>query len=339
MLFPYPELKKDVSIYRYRDGDETVYTVETWRGEYEISEEMADFLVNLEGSGGSPYCCPALEGVPEAQVDALLEGLMRRGLLRRGRRVAHYVGPFFLVRLSPLPLVPGSLTNWITLLLMVLGPLSLVAAAALLPLRLAELSRELEDIGLSGYLLVLLGLMVSILLHELGHGVSAVSFRGHVCELGLFCMLCLPIGMYVSHTREQHNRVGDYAVSAAGVAANAILAVLCLLACTVGGWTGGVLLQIGINNFILVLVNLLPASLTDGGAVLAALSGIPEIHQKALRFFLSRRERARTVREKGWAGTLGCVLLYLLALAGELGLFVLLAREFLILLALFFGGV
>ncbi len=338
MLFPYPTLKKEVSIYEYKDGDQTVYTVETWRGEYEISEEMADFLVNLEGAGGSPYCCPALEGVPEAQVDALLEGLMRRGLLRRGRRVAHYTGPFFLLRLAPLPLVPGSLVNWITLLLMVLGPLSLAAAAALLPLRLSELSWEMENIGLYGYLLVLLGLMVSILLHELGHGVSAVSFRGHVCELGLFCLLCLPMGMYVSHTREWDNRVGDYAVAAAGIAANAILAVLCLLACDVGGWAGGVLLQIGINNLMLVLVNLLPASLTDGGAVLEALSGIPEIHQKALRFFLSRRERARTVREMGRVRTLGRALLYLLALAGQLALFVLLAREVLILLSLFFGG-
>lgn len=338
MLFPYPTLKKEVSIYEYKDGDQTFYTVETRRGEYEISEEMADFLANLEGAGGSPYCCPALEGVPEAQVDALLEGLMRRGLLRPGRRVVHHTGPFFLLRLTPLSLTPGSLVNWITLLLMVLGPLSLAAAAALLPLRLSELSWEMEDIGLYGYLLVLLGLVPSILLHELGHGVSAVAFRGHVCELGLFCLLCLPIGMYVSYSREQDNRVGDYAVAAAGAAVNAMLSALCLLGCAVGGWMGGVLLQIGVNNFILVLVNLLPASLTDGGAVLEALSGIPEIHQKALRFFLSRRERAKTVRQMGRVRALGCALLYLLALAGQLGLFVLLAREGLLLLSLFFGG-
>jgi Zn-dependent protease len=128
----------------------------------------------------------------------------------------------------------------------------------------------------SGALLWILGfgtallLFVSVLLHELGHSIAAISQGVKVRSITLFIL-----GGVASVERECSTAMGSLLVAAAGPLVSLALAGLLLgsthSAAHVSPLLGTMVKELGGLNLILALFNLLPGLPLDGGLILKAL--------------------------------------------------------------------
>ncbi|MEB3332369.1 MAG: site-2 protease family protein [Synechococcaceae cyanobacterium] len=119
-------------------------------------------------------------------------------------------------------------------------------------------------------LLTALLLFVSVLLHELGHSLVALSQGVQVRSITLFLL-----GGVASVERECTTAIGALLVAAAGPAVSLVLAVALLLgihpASHVSPLLGEMVQQLGLLNLVLALFNLLPGLPLDGGLIVKAL--------------------------------------------------------------------
>ena len=113
-------------------------------------------------------------------------------------------------------------------------------------------------------------LFVSVLLHELGHSLVALSQGVKVLSIKLFLL-----GGVASVDRECATPIGAALVAAAGPAVSLVLAGLFLALRVPAGQLapglGQMVLQLGLLNLTLALFNLLPGLPLDGGLLLKAL--------------------------------------------------------------------
>jgi Zn-dependent protease len=137
--------------------------------------------------------------------------------------------------------------------------------------------RDYQPAGSGGDLMVwglafltALLLFVSVLLHELGHSLVALSQGVKVRSITLFLL-----GGVASVDRECATPMGAALVAAAGPAVSLVLAGLFLALRVPAGQLapglGQMVLQLGLLNLTLALFNLLPGLPLDGGLLLKAL--------------------------------------------------------------------
>ena len=120
-----------------------------------------------------------------------------------------------------------------------------------------------------GFLTAVL-LFVSVLLHELGHSVAAISQGVKVRSITLFLL-----GGVASVERECETAMGSLLVAAAGPLVSLLLAGLLLggshAAAHASPLLGAMCNELGVLNLMLALFNLLPGLPLDGGLILKAL--------------------------------------------------------------------
>jgi Zn-dependent protease len=137
--------------------------------------------------------------------------------------------------------------------------------------------------------------VVSIVLHELGHGAAAIAqgddtpiVSGHMTwnpvvhmgalGLGLLCLVGIAFGLMPVDPSRFRSRHGDAFVAAAGPLVNGVLALLSLTALAVLLERGmepriadvSPLWVLGLLNVVLFLFNLIPVAPLDGSAVLGS---------------------------------------------------------------------
>jgi len=120
-----------------------------------------------------------------------------------------------------------------------------------------------------GFLTALL-LFASVLLHELGHSLVALSQGVQVRSITLFLL-----GGVASVERECSTAMGSLLVAAAGPLVSLLLAALLLAgshgAAHASPLLGAMCQELGVLNLMLALFNLLPGLPLDGGLILKAL--------------------------------------------------------------------
>jgi Zn-dependent protease len=113
-------------------------------------------------------------------------------------------------------------------------------------------------------------LFVSVLLHELGHSLVALSQGVKVRSITLFLL-----GGVASVERECSTAMGSLLVAAAGPLVSLVLAVGLLMArhgvAHASPLLGAICEELGVLNLMLALFNLLPGLPLDGGLILKAL--------------------------------------------------------------------
>ena len=119
-------------------------------------------------------------------------------------------------------------------------------------------------------LITALLLFLSVLLHELGHSLVALSQGVKVRSITLFLL-----GGVASVERECPTAMGSFWVAAAGPLVSLVLSAMLLLgrhsASHVSPLLGAMVSELGGLNLILALFNLLPGLPLDGGLILKAL--------------------------------------------------------------------
>ncbi len=169
---------------------------------------------------------------------------------------------------------------------------SMLLLAVLVAVLYAEFARRQLDLPqLSGYLIgfgFVVSLLGSVLLHELGHALTArrygIGVRGITLEL---------LGGYTEMERDAPTPRIDLLVSLAGPAVSAVLGVLAVaatLALPPGTVGHQLAFQLALSNVIVAVFNILPGLPLDGGRALrAAVWGLT-------------RDRHRGTEVAGWAG-------------------------------------
>ncbi|MCW3816081.1 M50 family metallopeptidase [Micromonospora sp. DR5-3] len=156
----------------------------------------------------------------------------------------------------------------------------------------ASLARRQLEVGHLGGWLVGLGFVVSllgsVLLHELGHALTArrygIGVRGITLEL---------LGGYTEMDRDAPNPRVELLVSLAGPAVSAVLgaaAVAATLALPAGTITHQLAFQLAVSNVIVAVFNSLPGLPLDGGRALRAA------------VWALTRDRHRGTEVAGWVG-------------------------------------
>ncbi|MEH0971632.1 site-2 protease family protein [Micromonospora sp. CPCC 205546] len=169
---------------------------------------------------------------------------------------------------------------------------SMVLLTLLVTVLYAEFARrELDLSQLAGYLIgfgFVVSLLGSVLLHELGHALTArrygIGVRGITLEL---------LGGYTEMDRDAPTPRIDLLVSLAGPAVSAVLGVLAVaatLALPDGTLANQLAFQLAVSNVIIALFNMLPGLPLDGGRALRAA------------VWALTRDRHRGTEVAGWVG-------------------------------------
>ncbi|WP_091672695.1 site-2 protease family protein [Micromonospora auratinigra] len=156
----------------------------------------------------------------------------------------------------------------------------------------ADLARRQLAVGVLGEWLVGLGFAVSllgsVLLHELGHALTArhhgIGVRGITLEL---------LGGYTELDRDAPGPGVELRVSLAGPAVSAVLgaaAVAATIALPAGTLAGQLALQLAVCNVVIAVFNSLPGLPLDGGRALRAV------------VWALTRDRHRGTEVAGWVG-------------------------------------
>lgn len=142
--------------------------------------------------------------------------------------------------------------------------------------------------ALLGDILFIMVLFLCVILHELGHALTARRFGISTQDITL-----LPIGGVARLERMPENPKEELLVAIAGPAVNLVIAAVLFIGLLVTGFlTQPLILSAVADNFwmqllsvnvVLVLFNLLPAFPMDGGRVLRAILASRQDHVKATR--------------------------------------------------------
>lgn len=175
-------------------------------------------------------------------------------------------------------------------------------------------------------------LFVFVLLHELGHALTARSLGNAVLEVTLY-----PFGGIARFETKRYNAVHELLITAAGPAVNLVLMILLggaaigfAAADALGGtgttasaafermWNDSLLFQLAMVNAILVIFNMLPIFPMDGGRILRSLVAMMSNEPRAT-VIAARVSQVGSVAMVAAAVGLGSIML------GAIGVFMFLA--------------
>lgn len=184
-------------------------------------------------------------------------------------------------------------------------------------------TKNILNIGFHAYLAGYAGILVGLVLHEMGHAVAAIAYGAPVAEAGFLIAYLIFPGGYVMMDKEfVKNRLQRVQIDAAGVESNMLLAGCFLLLSVPFPALGGIFMTAALTNVVLAFFNFSAMGGFDGMNVLGELLGHTKYTKTSGEILFSKAERKKLVRRglAGKATLASCVILQ----AMQLGLPILL---------------
>lgn len=151
-----------------------------------------------------------------------------------------------------------------------------------------------------GYMVVgsVVGMLIGLVMHELGHMFACLAYGGRVFEVGVMLQFLLMPGAYVlmneSNIKKRMKRVQ---VSAAGIEMNLVLTAIFLILSARFEVLSGFFLGAAIQNVFLALLNLTLVDGFDGMAIMSELLGVEYVVSKAKRITKSKFKRKKLEKD------------------------------------------
>ena len=157
----------------------------------------------------------------------------------------------------------------------------------------------------------IIGILVGLAVHELGHMVACLAYGGRVFEVGVGINFFLPCAYVLMNENHIKTRMRKAQVSAAGIEMNFLLASLCLILATHIEFLSGFLLGAAIQNVFLAFLNLTLIDGFDGMAIMNEVLGTDSAVEKAKRVTKSKLLRKRLKKDgiSGQATIFACYIL------------------------------
>lgn len=153
----------------------------------------------------------------------------------------------------------------------------------------------------------IIGIVVGILLHELGHAFAGIAYNAEVFELGIMLKSFLPGAYVLMNEKKVSSRIKRIQINAAGVESNALFAGLSILIACVIPFVGGICISAAITNILLFFINSSFIVGFDGFAILSELLGMKNLVEDTRIIVFNSRIREK-LRLKGVQGYLMIVM-------------------------------
>ncbi len=174
----------------------------------------------------------------------------------------------------------------------------------------------------------ILGLITGIVLHEFGHAMAAVSYKGKFFEMGVMLMYhILPAAYVFIDNSIVKKRMQRIQIFAAGIETNFLLSGLFLILASVFPQIGGNFFVAAINNMLLALINAMFINGLDGCAIMSELMSETDLIGK-IKTVIKNKLVRKQMRKWGLSGHATIAVCYILAVF-QISLISLVALNFL----------
>lgn len=168
------------------------------------------------------------------------------------------------------------------------------------------------------------GLVVGLVFHELGHMFAAAGYGALVFELGIGIQTLMPCAYVMMNDKNIKKKSHKIQINAAGVEMNLLLtAVFVFLAVKFINYNGFFLMA-ALQNFVMAISNLIFIRGLDGAFIMSNLLGIEKIFEKAGETLRNKGKRRRLLKQgtSGKAILASCFLIKGIQIASPLYLIV-----------------
>ena len=261
--------------------------------EYPISYDEARFVLQLDGKT-DPYEIDT--PMSQEDVTETLEALDELGFLRHSRFLSKSL--FGIIYTLWIPRITRKLRIAAKIINALLRFLWLpVAVISLLMIMNAEIVYESEQV-IPG---LIVGMLIGMVMHELGHMFACLAYGGNVFEAGVLLKWLIPGAYVMIDTSPVKVRMHRIQVNAAGVEMNFLLAgIFGIIACCFYDCSM-FFVAAAVNNLVIGLMNLMLVSSLDGMNIMGEILGIEDFVEKAKKAVVNRKYR-KMLADKGTSG-------------------------------------
>ena len=168
---------------------------------------------------------------------------------------------------------------------------------------------NIESLSFDGFTLagfiggIAAGVILGLILHEVGHVIAAFATGGKVYEMGFSFNLPFFPGAYsISTDNESASRLQKAQSMAAGLEINCIITGIALAVMALSGHLSGFLTGLALSNLSLLFNALLFMDGNDGCRILSSLWGLDTSVTDAARIMLFKKEKRQTLLKSGCCG-------------------------------------
>lgn len=284
----YPQLN---SWLLYKKLDENNYEVKDCRAStfYKFDIDEIRFFRQLDGktdpySIDTPMC--------ELEVRRLLRFLKRKDLIRSSRIQKSFLSlniSLFKIKCSKRGRKIAFALNF----------LLMISFLPVFVFGLSFLFNNSTQLNIQGFEIItgsIFGMLVGLLLHEVGHALAAAGYNAHLFEAGL--IIGLASGAYVALDYDNiKRRFRRIQILAAGIEINLFLAgVSCIFSILIYSMSS-FFFAIAWVNFALAVINMLCISGLDGCSIMEELIGTKNIMFNAVDFVFDKNLRSNLVKQ------------------------------------------
>jgi hypothetical protein len=165
----------------------------------------------------------------------------------------------------------------------------------------------------------ILGTVVGMIAHELGHMFACLTYGGNAFELGVGIHLLLPVAYVMMDESRVKDRLKKAQVYAAGVEMNMQVASVFILCSNFSEEYGSVFVIAAITNVLMALLNMVIVPGIDGGKVFFCLIGIDETSEN-MKLVVKYKSCRKRVLRQGFSGLTSVVVCYVLRTVQVVGL-------------------
>lgn len=304
MNYKYPRISNTLIFKKISDEEIKVVEFLT-EEEYFFNTDVARFIRKLDGYT-NPYRIHT--NLSKEEIWQILCFLEENELLRYSKMLRVSFGNFY--RALWMPKVSNAFRNVAKVCNLFLSLIWL----PVITIGVFIFAKNIAYVGFEGiWWGLLIGTIIGIPLHELGHLFAGVAYRARIFELGVMLMHCVIPGAYVmmdtSPIKKQQQKIQ---LNAAGIEMNFLLAGCFLILGTCFGFLGGMLMMAAIVNILLGILNLTFIEGLDGTAILSNLFGMENIVEYAKSLIFNKRKRKK-ITSQGVHGCAFVMICYVIA--------------------------